>query len=52
MKLIYQGVDIYPEVSINSAFTKCMRKKERHPEIRFNDTKGLWIDGTLCREIS
>ena len=43
MKLIYQGVDIYPEVSINSCIHEIYAEKRSDTlKIRFNDTKGLW----------
>lgn len=43
MKLIYQGVDIYPEVSINSCIHEMYAEKRSDTlKIRFNDTKGLW----------
>lgn len=43
MKLIYQGVDIYPEVSINSCIHEMYAEQRSDSiKIRFNDTKGLW----------
>lgn len=43
MKLIYKGVDIYPEVSVNSCIHEMYAEgRSDAVKIRFNDTKGLW----------
>lgn len=43
MKFIYQGVDIYPEVSINSCIHDMYAEGRSDTlKIRFNDTKGMW----------
>lgn len=43
MKIIYEGVDIYPEVSVNRCFHDMYAEKQSDELlIKFNDTRQLW----------
>lgn len=43
MKIIYEGVDIYPDVSVNRCYHDMFAEKQSDELlIRFNDTRQLW----------